>query len=227
MNWFHFTKESRNAKTGPIATTTTEARTCPPSCPLFDECYAKGGPQAMHWAKVSKRERGGDIGYLTDNIRALPEGAVWRHNVSGDLPGIGEYIKGLDLRRITAANRGKRGFTYTHKRPSVGNNAAHIREANADGFTVNLSANTLAQADAYADLDIGPVVTVLPADQTENTRTPAGRRVVVCPATQRDDVTCASCKMCAVRDRETVIGFPLHGSRKRMADTKLKAREQS
>lgn len=227
MTWFHFTRKSQNAKTGPLATTTTEERTCPPSCPLFTECYGKGGPQAMHWRKVNEHARGGDLAYLTANIRALDPGELWRHDVTGDLPGVGERINGRELRAITAANTGRRGFTYTHKRPSVGDNARHIADANRDGFTINLSANTLAESDAYADLGIGPVVTVLPADQTENTVTPAGRRVVVCPATQRDDVTCATCKMCAVQDRrDVIIGFPLHGSRKRMADTKLQQREQ-
>jgi len=180
----------------------------------------------MHWRKVNDHVRGGDLAYLTANIRALDPGELWRHDVTGDLPGVGERINGRELRAITAANTGRRGFTYTHKQPGIGNNAQHIAEANRDGFTVNLSANTLAEADAYADLEIGPVVTVLPADQTVNTRTPAGRAVIVCPATQRDDVTCKTCKMCEVRDRSTIIGFPLHGSRKRMADIKLTEREQ-
>jgi hypothetical protein len=227
MTTYHFTPESRNAKTGRIPTTTTSENTCPPSCAMFDTCYAKGGPQAMHWRKVSDGKRGGTITELCDKIRALPEGQIWRHNVSGDLPGIGEFIKGLDLRRITDANRGKRGFTYTHKRPHVGNNAAHIAEANANGFTVNLSSNSLAEADEFLALGIAPVVTILPIDATENTTTPNGARVVVCPATQRDDVTCETCKMCAVRDRSTVIGFPVHGSRKRQANNELTEREQS
>jgi len=180
----------------------------------------------MHWNKVTNRERGGTLRNLCDSVSALPENQVWRHNVSGDLPGTGERINGRDLQLLVNANAGKRGFTYTHKRPSVGNNAQHIARANRDGFTINLSANTLAQADDYQDLNIGPVVTVLPADQTKNTRTPKGARVVVCPATQRDDVTCATCKMCAVRDRNTVIGFPVHGSRKRQANNELTQRSK-
>lgn len=226
MNWFHFSPQSRNAKTGPIPTTTTGAETCPRSCPMFNTCYAKGGPQAMHWNKVTNRERGYTLRQLCDDVAALPENQVWRHNVSGDLPGNGERINGKDLQLLVNANKGKRGFTYTHKRPSVGNNAQHIARANRDGFTINLSANTLAEADEYQDLGIGPVVTVLPEDQTENTRTPNGVPVIVCPATQRDDVTCATCKMCAVRDRGTVIGFPVHGSRKRQANNELQQRSK-
>ena len=227
MSWYHFSPCSRNAKTGPIPTSTTAADTCPRSCPMFSTCYAKGGPQAMHWNKVTNRERGRTLRNLCDHVSALPENQVWRHNVSGDLPGTGERINGRQLQLLVNANAGKRGFTYTHKRPEVADNAAHIARANRDGFTINLSANTLAETDEYLALDIGPVVTVLPADQTENTRTPNGARVVVCPATQRDDVTCATCKLCQVRDRGVVIGFPVHGSRKRQAENELKQRDAS
>lgn len=178
----------------------------------------------MHWNKVSAGERGTDLTGLVDKIHALPAGTVWRHNVSGDLPGKGERINGADLARIVLANNDKRGFTYTHKRPHVARNAQHIAAANRLGFTVNLSANDMVEADEFASLDIGPVVTVLPADQTTNTTTPHGRKVVVCPATQRDDVTCATCKLCSVADRSVIVGFPVHGSRKRMANENLIAR---
>ncbi len=79
-----------------------------------------------------------------------------------------------------------------------------------------LHANNLANADELADLQVGPVVTVLPEDQRTNTVTPAGRRVVVCPAIARDDVTCATCQLCQ-RQRSTIVGFPAHGSGKRKA----------
>lgn len=221
MSHYHFTPKSANVKTGPLPTTTTAANTCPPSCAMFNTCYAKGGPQAMHWNKVTAGERGGSLTDLCASVAALPENQLWRHNVSGDLPGIGERINGRDLQRITAANKGKRGFTYTHKRPHIADNAAHIQRANRDGFTINLSANTLEEADEFYALGIAPVVTVLPVEQTENVLTKSGIRVVVCPATQRDDITCATCKLCSVQRRGVIVGFPVHGSRKRMANNDL------
>lgn len=75
------------------------------------------------------------------------------------------------LTRLAMANRGRRGFTYTHYPPTPCNQAA-ILNANRLGFTVNLSAETLAQADAYADLGIAPVVVVLPQESPS----PLGRR---------------------------------------------------
>jgi hypothetical protein len=90
-----------------------------------------------------------------------------------------------------------------------------VRDANSKGFCVNLSADTLAEADAKHALGIAPVAVVLPWDATENTVTPAGNKVVLCPATQRDNVNCASCKLCAWIDRKVIIGFPAHGSKKK------------
>jgi hypothetical protein len=97
-----------------------------------------------------------------------------------------------------------------------------VAYANAAGFTVNLSANNLAHADDLADLGIAPVVTVLPADATDNTVTPKGRKVVICPATIRDDVSCATCGLCA-RLRDAIVGFPAHGASKRKAEAIAKA----
>ncbi len=216
---FHLTAKSSNAKTGEIPVSTSEDSTCPPTCPLINgECYAMGGPQAMHWRKVSNDERGDSWSRFCDKVRALPSRQLWRHNVSGDLPGVGKRINGGMLRQLTRANEGKRGFTYTHKLPSVASNARHIANANANGFTVNLSANNLREADAYARLKIAPVVVLLPSDVTANVRTPRGRLVVVCPATQRDDVTCKTCKLCSVGGDRVIVGFPAHGSSHKRAD---------
>jgi hypothetical protein len=84
-----------------------------------------------------------------------------------------------------------------------------------------LSANDLRHADLWAGLGIGPVVTVLPADTARpglKLTTPQGRRVTVCPATYRDDITCKSCGLCAIATRETIVGFPAHGVKAKRAD---------
>lgn len=213
----HLTLKSRNAKTGPIPVSTTTAMTCSPACPFQGSgCYAKGGPLAIHWRKVTQGIAGMPWGDFVAEIAALPENTLWRHNQAGDLPGNGDAIDIVALASLVSANSGKRGFTYTHK-PTTPDNVAAIKDANANGFTINLSGNNLAHADQLADLNAGPVVVVLPADQTTNTATPAGRKVVVCPASVRDDVSCATCKLCAVTDRRAIIGFPAHGAAKNKA----------
>jgi hypothetical protein len=97
-------------------------------------------------------------------------------------------------------------------------NARVVKRMNDKGFVVNLSANNVKHADALYDLGIGPVATVLPEAQTTNTVTPKGRKIVVCPATIRDDVSCATCQLCA-KHRDAIVGFPAHGSSKRKADS--------
>jgi hypothetical protein len=187
---------------------------------MRDGCYASSGPLALHWGAVSNGARGTNWQTFVDQIAALPDGQLWRHNQAGDLPGDGATVDPVALGELVHANIGRRGFTYTHYRDSE--SLAWVRHANAWGFTINLSANDLADADTLADTGAGPVVVVLPSDTSANTATPAGRSVVVCPATQRDDVSCATCQLCQ-RQRPTIVGFPAHGSRKRVIDIKLGA----
>ena len=209
---YHMTRISGNKKTGPIPVTTSSRSTCP-TCPLKGNgCYAEGGPLRLHWDKVSTGGRGGTLDELCDEIRTLPKRQLWRWAQAGDLPGDHDRIDVMAMAELVDANDRRHGFAFTHYDPRVGVNALAITEANARGFTVNMSANDLEHADELHALGIGPVVVVLPIDQTKPTKTPAGRHVSVCPAAVRDDVTCASCGICAVPHRRAIIGFPAHGS---------------
>ena len=244
-----WTAKSSNAKTGPIPVSTTSKHSCPTDCPFMGNgCYAEGGPLGMMWAKMT--EAGPDASFkngranahtiswdtLCQNVENLQDGSVWRHNQAGDLPkdSRGNIDRGA-VERLARANRGKRGFTYSHHNVlQNAHNAGVIRDANAEGFTINVSGNSPAHADALADADVGPVVTVLPltferrkdesladyrARGGHETATPKGRKIAVCPATYRDDVTCASCQLCQRRDRKVIVGFPAHGARKKVAAT--------
>lgn len=219
----HITLVSSNRKTGPIPVTTTEAKSCPTSCPLRGQgCYAEAGPLGMHWRDVKRGGRGTTWARFTKTIAELPDGQLWRHNQAGDLPGIGDEIDGEKLRALVQANRGKRGFTYTHKPMDKATSRRFVREANKKGFTVNLSADNLREADTLAALNVGPVVTLLPRLQSGGRGvklfTPAGRRVIVCPAQTHGHVTCASCKLCALADRPFIVGFLAHGPSVRRAE---------
>jgi hypothetical protein len=208
----HLTLRSDNRKVGPLPVSITSGETCPHSCPFYGNgCYAEYGPLSRHWGIVTSGDRGMGWDMFCDAVATLPEGQLWRHNAAGDLPGDGVNIDRRALAQLVLANQGKRGFTYTHYRPDNVNNWNAIFEANNAGFRVNLSADNLEQADELFDMDIAPVAVALPHDQTENTVTPKGRTVVVCPATQRDDVSCATCGLCQ-RERPTIVGFPAHGT---------------
>lgn len=215
----HLTLKSRNEKTGPMPVSTTESRSCPEACPLREKgCYAKLGPLGLFWGKVDKGEAGLPWEAFTAEIAKLPDGTMWRHNQAGDLPGEGDMIDQAKLAELVAANMNKRGFTYTHK-PAIGDNLAAIRAANEAGFTINLSADNLAEADTLAETGAGPVVVILdkPEGQRHTLTTPAGRKVETCPVTYGAAKDCKSCGLCAVRDRKVIVGFPAHGVTKKAA----------
>ena len=207
-----FTLKSRNVKTGNIPVSTSAASTCPPACSLQKDgaCYAKHGPLGMYWAKVNRGEAGITWEAFLDMVAKLPSGQLWRHNQAGDLPGDGDTIDAYALRDLVQANDGRKGFTYTHKPMNNRDNMEAVYKANRNGFTINLSADTLAEADELAALNIGPVVVVVARDAV-NCGTPQGRKVVICPAQTRDDVSCKTCGLCAIADRKVIIGFKAHG----------------
>ena len=230
--FIHVTPVSRNEKTGPIPVTTSSKNTCPDSCQLKGNgCYADTGHVNIHWQKVSKGERGLPFDDALDTIKALPSESLVRHNQAGDLPGIGDVLLADENVRLAAAltYEKKRPFSYTHY-PVLGNsttaevNRGIIKHINHKGFVVNLSANNLEEADSLADLAIAPIVTILPIDAGKGAITPQGRKVVTCPATYKEGVTCASCKLCAEQrllkngKERCIIGFPAHGVQKRKAE---------
>jgi len=231
-----FTLKSRNGKVGPMPVSTTSEETCPDACPLKGPggCYAGYGPLAMLWKALSSTTAGATFQRGPNTLQSLTwkqfckmvseleNDALWRHNQAGDLPGRNNKINRKALSMLVRANHGRRGFTYSHY-PIDGaegaNNRKAIAEANAAGFTINLSADNLVEADELAAADIGPVVVVLPGTVQGNVKieTPSGRRVVVCPATYREDTNCKSCGLCQVRDRPVIVGFPAHGTGARKA----------
>ena len=163
----HITARSGNAKTGPIPVTTTERASCPTTCPFYDKgCYAKSGPLALHWRKVSDGERGTDWQGLTDFVRSLPDRQLWRHNQAGDLPHTSGNINSTLLGELVRANAGKRGFTYTHHVLNKHNEWC-ISVANQFGFTVNVS--TESKSDAVSAFNKGlPTVCVVPSDHPDS-----------------------------------------------------------
>jgi hypothetical protein len=224
MSKFKFVMVSGNSKLGPIPSTITSSDTCPSTCPFNNGggCYAATGPLSWFW-------RGVDKGYGTTSsfkeflrlITTIPPGNLWRHNAAGDLPGLNHKIDGRMVAGIVKANKGRKGFTYTHKpvlhRPSVErstvlNNRRIIKKANDAGFTINLSANNLKQADELVNLGIAPVAVVIP-DNVEvdaKIKTPNGVKVKLCPH-YTEGTLCRDCKLCQKVNRKYIIGFPAHG----------------
>lgn len=227
--YYALTRNSNNPKTGNMQTVVISRDSCPPSCPLIrDECYGEGGPIAWHWNKVSNGDRGtADYDQFCREVAAIPRHQVWRYGVVGELPrGVTrEHISGPAMDKLVAANRGRRGFCYTHKQPTVGNNREIIERANAKGFTVNLSADDLDEADKFIDSGIkAPVVVVVPSTWSDRRAftTPKGRKGTICPNSYNKDIKCDACQICVHAGRKGLIGFPAHGRKKKKIDRKMK-----
>jgi hypothetical protein len=241
-----------NRKTGDIPTAYVARESCSLGCPLLGKgCYAETGNVGFHWRKM----RGVPWAKFCQIVaEKLGLRQMWRYAVAGDLPGFRGLIDQTALQLLTAANMDRPVIAYTHKpvldgeHPAAAANRRFIAEAIAGGFLVNLSANGPHHADALADLDLAPVVTILPHAYARRRKslgrgkwewaetigqyrdriadlsahTPAGRRIAVCPATYTG-TTCEACRACA-RPRAAIIGFPAHGGW-RVVETAIAARD--
>ena len=215
-----FTKISSNAKTGPIAVSMTESKSCPDTCQLkTNGCYAKTSFVGIQWRQLDNGTHGIEWDEFISQLSSLPYGSIFRHNVAGDLPHDNEIIDEDKIRNMAYALKRKIGFTYTHHVFSP-ENINTIKKANQQGFTINVSCDNLNQVDQVMALGV-PAATILPEVSDKVTYTPAGNKVITCPATYNDKVQCFNCgsgkPLCARSDRTYAIGFPVHGAGKKKA----------
>lgn len=229
--------KSGNRKLGGIPVSITSRSTCPPSCAFYGAgCYAEYFPLAHHWRRVGT-DRSATWTSFLEEVRWLAPGQLWRHNVAGDLPGDGRAINRQKLDELVGANLGRRGFSFTHHSYTNGpdietvlNNQGAIRHANRNGFTVNISTDSLEQADRVARFQsidgCVPVVVVVPSDAPLRLRTPEGRRVTICPAETEAKLTCAECELCANPKRKAIVGFRAHGQFYKHVDDLVQLRQK-
>lgn len=227
---FHLTRVSSNSKTGPIPVSTSAKATCAPSCPLLGQCYASSGPLAIHWAAVSDGRRGGTWSEFLEAVRDLPRGQLWRHNQAGDLWKPHTLIGQTALAALVAANRGRRGFTYSHH-PLTLKVAAAFKTATANGFTVNASTESMAAADSAVRQGLRAVVVVPSTESRTRWQSPGGNPVVLCPAQRKGPqfagMNCATCRLCQARPQNVIIAFQAHGTNKRKIDQLITAEAPS
>lgn len=203
-----------------LPATYSSGNTCPDACALKDAgCFAEFGKVGSHWKNVMHRGLGWTE--LLERVRELKPGTLWRHNVAGDLPGLGDKLDRAALCRLVLANSGRRGFTFTHKPLLDARDRRTVSAANQLGFVINLSADSLEQADEKAGWGIGPVVVTVPSDAARGLRTPAGRHVVLCPA-ETHRIDCKDCQLCAQPQRKSIVGFRAHGQWHKNIDARLR-----
>lgn len=211
-------KKTTNKKTGPITILTSSFYTCPDACPLKrNGCYADGGPLRICWDKLTRGECGNTFSETLEKLREWGDGQLIRLFQAGDLPGLNNRIRFKEVRRLVKALKNWRAYGYTHKPLDYHNNSEAIKHCNDNGVCINLSANSLSHADELSNAGVGPVTTIVPKGTKRGCRTPEGRRVVLCPATVKDNVTCSICggrqgSMCSRINRDFIIAFPAHGS---------------
>lgn len=203
-----------NSKTGAMLLVRSPRSTCPESCGLKGNgCYAENFPLALHWLKQDTV--GVDFATVLYAVRTLPKKALWRLFEAGDFEPSSEnpeLISSQQVISLIAANNGKRGFGYTHY--PVLPNLETLQLMNASGLTINVSADSFEQAEVYFSLGLPTVVVV--AENFPKDIVVDGVRVVVCPnQSTPSKPTCLQCQMCQKPDRDYVIGFRAHGTKKR------------
>lgn len=223
-----FVKNSSNKKIGPMSCSMTEKKSCPSSCMWKTKgCYGLYGNVNIHWNRLNKsNDERYDWKNFIKQVSQLHPKQIWRHNVVGDLPGVGNRVDKRKMMELIRANNSK-VICFTHK-PVLGNskqakkNRQLIALANKKGFCISLSADNLSHADQLCDLKVAPVVVVLPQDAIENILTPKGRRVLVCPQQRNERLTCSICQICSKKNREFIVGFRAHGCAKKHVSEKAK-----
>jgi len=110
------------------------------------------------------------------------------------------------------------GYFKTIRHCCSGNVLWTVHESKARNETGDeISAEGLYRADLLAELEVGPVVTVLPRSLGDwrSLYTPAGRRVIRCPH-EYQGVQCIGCggtrgPLCSWPERDFIIGLTAHG----------------
>lgn len=229
---FHLTTKSSNKKLGGLPASTSSSDTCPLSCGLYNQCYAKRGPQSWHWAKVTKQERGTDWPSFLSQVEKLKPGSLFRHNVSGDLPTLNscnalDQAKLFSLMKATET-AGVSLYTYTHWWTDDDFGRANlniVKRFSRPGFVINVSTEDVEIAVLFKRYGLDVVLTntdvfdmavhgikngcsSLEIVNSSDLDNPV--KVIPCPEQYTDTATCASCKLCSRANRNYVIAFKEH-----------------
>ena len=219
------TMSSKNVKVGAMPASTTSEGTCPPTCSFIVDgkktCYPKVGFfTRLHWEAVSSGKRGDNWNAFCSRVGTFPIAQRWRHNVAGDLYGSRGRLNRRNCMRLARSAKHTRGWTYTHYRGA--RNLETVKAMNSvGGFTVNMSADTMREADTFFAAGL-PTVVVLPMDAPHRGNvTPMGVPIVVCPAQTQDTMTCLKCGLCQIGQRKSIVGFLAHAKNAKSISARL------
>lgn len=223
--------ESSNPKTGNIIQSYSARSTCPNRCPLKGNgCYADSYHTSRQWDRCNDEEdrryirNGNDLtldlmSAVAIHAKRGEKSILFRHNVAGDiaLPN-SDMIDGERLNAIVEScnkvssnlNIKLMGYTYTHCNLPIGN-IEKVKDAQAKGFVVNFSCETIEEVKEVKLAGCNVVMTSVNPNETIKELKEDGLKALQCPAQTTDGMNCKKCKLCA-RARDAVIIFEVHGN---------------
>ena len=128
-----------------------------------------------------------------------------------------DYIESI---AAAAKEADLRPFGYTHGWRLMTD--VDVTRVAASGYALNASCETAEDIAAAVAMGLPTVVT---GDDWTDGDMVAGRRIVTCPAQTREDVTCASCGLCARPQRAATVRFIVHGTARKRAGKSIAARK--
>ena len=208
----HLVKRSSNSKIGPIATSYRPQTTCPSTCRFLPSneggCYATGRINGM----AKKYSKSYTHAEAAETLRGA---TMFRDRVVGDCStadGLVDYDYINSIADV-CAELDIPAFSYTHMWQDM--DVTRI----PSNYVMNASTESIAEAAMAVDLGFPTVIT---SDDIAEGTIINGKRVVTCPAQTRDNVTCATCKLCS-KSRSSIIRFLVHGIAKNKARNAIAA----
>lgn len=210
---------SKNTKTGNIpqgyvgqTRELTQESCC--GCPLKKKCYYwSGSAQMGHGAMRRGLANGKDYSYTHAIQNAAKTAQYVRAAVGGD-PNVFSRAQ-IEAWRNEALTAGFKGLLiYTHFPDTKASHLKGLAMASCDDMT---------EVDRLIEKGWRVALTLpyrtdttkkhkhLPIYEGQELFTPAGHRIVVCPAQTHDNITCNDCGLCdPTKDAAPVIGFLMH-----------------
>lgn len=227
----HIVATSGNAKTGPMPVTYRPVQTCPRTCAFLPKseggnggCYGTGRIFGIASKYATAETSHADA---VAKLNRAPRGAKYmRDRVVGDIvaPDGTADVDYLTSIAAAAAAVDLTPFGYTHGFDLL--TPGDVQRVAAAGYVLNASCETI--EDVRRAVAKGLPATIVAGPELEDgteVRTHDGmRRVVTCPAQTREDVSCASCGLCAKPRRAAVVRFLPHGTAVRQAEASIDGR---
>lgn len=219
---------SSNLKTGNIIQSYSARESCPVRCPFKGSgCYGESYHTARQWARADDLSDPRAVDCAESMARILASSALmrpggvilFRHNVAGDMAVAGtstldaqevrELSKAVELANglLKTADYHVLAYTYTHCEIDAA--AAEIIRAAC--ITINASCETVAECKNAIALGVPAVMACADPDAARAALKTEGLKAVQCPAQTRD-TNCDKCRLCARKNRKSVILFALHGN---------------